>query len=105
MKPADLKPGHRITCNMPNFHGALTVITEPFTADCGPEAAARYGVAYRAEDDRVTVDVTPDDLSTRWDPDGLPAGTAAETFEWLSLTPRLRYRLFFHPDTDVQVES
>lgn len=41
----------------------------------------------------------------RWDPDDLPVSTGAEGFEWLGMTPILRYRLIFLPDTDVTVEE
>ncbi len=102
MKPADLRPGHRIVCDMPGFAGALTVVKEPYTGDVGPEAAARYGVDYQPEDDRVMVNVEPDDKGHRWMADNLPAATGAKEFQWLGLTP-LQYRLYFHPDTDVKV--
>ncbi len=104
MKPADLRPGHRIVCDMPGFDGALTVVAEPFTDDVGPSAAARFKVDYRPEDDRVHIDVEPDDKGHRWMADNLPAATGAKDFQWLGTTP-LRYRLYFHPDTDVNLEN
>jgi hypothetical protein len=89
---------------MPGFEGALTVVKDPHAGDVGPEAAARYGVAYLPEDDRVEVDVEPDDKGHRWMADNLPAATGAKDFQWTGLNP-LRYRLYFHPDTDVAVEE
>ncbi len=105
MKPADLRPGHRIACPIPNFQGALVVVDEPFTDDVGPGAAARFSMEYRPEDDRVTVDVEPEDQSTRWWADHLTAATGAKDYQWLGTTPKLRYRLYFHPDTDITVEN
>jgi hypothetical protein len=104
VKPSDLRPGHRIACPLPNFNGALTVIAEPDLSECGPESAARYKVEYRPEDDQVEVDVEPEDTSHRWMADNLPAATGARMFQCLSVRP-LRYRLFFHPDTDVKLEE
>ncbi len=105
MKPADLRPGHRIPCDIPGFDGVLVVVAEPFTDDVGTPAAARFKVDYRPDDDRIHIDVEPTDLSSRWMSDHLPAATGARAFQWLAAVPRPRYRLYFHPDTDVNVEN
>ncbi len=90
VKPADLKPGHRILA--PTI-GPLTVTAPPY---CDITGDLRW--------DRVYVDVVPDDQSTRWDPDRLPVETGAGDFQFLGLAP-LRYRLVFLPNTVVTVEK
>ncbi len=92
MKPADLQDGDLLAHNVPKMNGTLTV-TEVWADTEGTEW------------DRVYVDVEVSDRSTRWDPDNLATGTGAEAFEWLGLTPTLRYRLVFLPDTDITVEN
>lgn len=95
MSPADLRPGHRIaTADL----GGFTVIADPYS---DIEYAEQEGCP---ELGRIYVDVEPDDKSTRWDPDNLPAATGAEAFWWLGSSP-LRYRLTFLPDTDVRIEG
>ncbi len=98
MKPADLQPGHRIAHTVPNMNGTVTVDRDPYddTAYAEREGCPELG--------RVYIDVTVADRSSRWDPDMLPAGTGAETFEFLTMTDGLRYRLVYRPDTDVEVE-
>jgi hypothetical protein len=90
VKPADLQPRHRILT--PTI-GPLTVTAPPY---CDITGDLRW--------DRVYVDVAPDDRSTRWDPDSLPAESSAEAFQFLGLNP-LRYRLVFLPNTVVTVEK
>ncbi len=86
VKPADLRPGHRIVCDMPGFEDGLTVIADP---------EVRSGVA---------VDVKVADTAHEMDTQGLPAAVQAESLAFLALNP-LRYRLYFHPDPDVAVED
>ncbi len=93
MKPAGLQPGHRIAHTVPRMNGTLTV-TKTW-ADQFPD---------EPQYDRVYADVEVSDRSTRWDPDNLAAGTGAEAFQWLGMTPMLRYRLVYLPDTDIAVE-
>lgn len=88
MKPADLKPGHRIVTRT---IGDLTVLEPPY---CDITGDLRW--------DRVYVDAAPGDQSTRWDADTLPAETGAVGFEFLGLNPQ-RYRLVFLPNTEVTV--
>lgn len=95
-KPADLKVGDRIEAAGVTF---LTVVAEPFV-DIGEEAAARFGVDYRPEEDRVHVDV--EIANVRADMDDLAVDAGAVDAQFLSLRP-LRYRLWFRPDTDVEV--
>ena len=54
--------------------------------------------------DRVFVDVRVENPGAFGDADLLPAATGAEAFQWLGMTPTLRYRLAFLPDADVKVE-
>lgn len=89
MKPADLKPGDRLETAI----GTLVVDTAPFTDTDGEQP----------EWDRVWVDLTAEDPGRFGDPDDLPRVTGAEAFQWLGSTPKLRYRLFFRPDTNVEV--
>jgi hypothetical protein len=95
-KPADLKPGDRI--DAPGVT-AMTIIAEPFV-DIGEDTARRFGVDYRPDDDRVHVDV--EIVNVNADMDGLAAAAGAVDSQFLSLRP-LTYRLYFRPDTDVQV--
>lgn len=96
MNPADLKPGHRITHTVPKMTGIIAVYAEPW-ADIEGDPHL----------DRVYVDVEVSDASyatSHWDPEDLPAGTGAEAFTWLGLSP-LRYRLTFLPDADVSIDA
>lgn len=97
MKPADLRPGHRIAHRVPKMDGTITVVTEPW-ADPDNDGS---------DLDRIEVEVDVSDASyaqSKWDPDDLPKGTGAVDFQFMDVTPTLRYRLIFHPDTDVEVE-
>lgn len=96
-KPADLKIGDRI--NAPGVT-SMTVIRDPFV-DIGEETARRFGVDYRPDEDRVHVDVEIANVSA--DMTDLAAAADARDAQFLSLRP-LRYRLYFHPDADVEVE-
>ncbi len=98
MKPADLRPGHRIAHTVPN-EGTLTVFRDPWD---DTEAATHSGWPDLA---RVYVDVEVSDRSSRWDPETLPAGAGATDFQWMGMTPSLRYRLVFLPDADIAVEA
>ncbi len=97
MKPADLAVGDRIEA--PGV-ASMTVAAEPFV-DFGEETARRFGVDYRPDEDRVHVDVEIENVSA--DMENLAAAAGARDSQFLSLRP-LRYRLYFHPDTDVKVE-
>jgi hypothetical protein len=96
VKPADVKPGDRL--DAPGVT-SMTVVNEPFV-DIGEETARRFGVDYRPNDDRVHVDVEIVNVSA--DMDDLAAAAGAVDSQFLSLRP-LTYRLYFRPDTDVQV--
>ncbi len=98
-KPADLKIGDRIDA----LGSSMKVFKEPFV-DVGEEAARRFGVEYRPDEDRVYIDVEVGQPSRFGDPDRLPEVTGAVDFEWLGSTPTLRYRLAFRPDADVAVK-
>ena len=98
MKPADLRPGHRIAHTVPGMTGSITVHAEPWVdIDIGPDADPSL--------DRVYIDVEVSDRGHRWDAANLPAGTGAEAFEFLTMVGALRYRLVYRPDTDVAVEE
>ncbi len=101
MKPADLRPGHRIAHTVRGMTGPITVHAQPYddTADAEREGCPELG--------RVYVDVVVADASyasSKWDPGDLPAGCGADQFQWLGLNP-LRYRLTYLPDTDFDVEQ
>jgi hypothetical protein len=96
MKPADLKPGDRL--DAPGVT-SMTVVGEPFV-DYGEEMAARFGVEYRPDEDRVHVDVEIANVNA--DLGDLAAAAGAVDAQFLSLRP-LRYRLYFRPDADVEV--
>lgn len=98
-KPADLKIGDQIKVS---DQGWIEVIAEPYTGDSGPEGAAKFGIDYRPEDDRITVDVRLDPKIDAWE---LAAEVGARDAEWLAMTPFIRYRLWFHPTADVEVKS
>jgi hypothetical protein len=91
MKPADLKPGHRI-----NAHTTLTVYADPHididATNPNPDL------------DRVYIDVEATGDRRTWDPIDIPEATGAEAYAWLGGSP-LRYRLAFLPDADVTVEE
>jgi hypothetical protein len=89
VKPADLQPGQRIPT--PAL-GILTVIEKPWTE-----------IADNPDDSRIEVDVDLEYTTPFGDPDVLAAEVGAWAAQFLSLRP-LRYRLFFLPDTDVEVE-
>lgn len=75
--------------------GVLTVIATP-VVDLDPEGAGL---------DRVYVDVSSTaGWSVAFDPDNLPAATGAEAFQWLGMTPVLRYRLVFLLTAELQVQ-
>jgi hypothetical protein len=97
-KPADLKVGDRIHAEGINW---LTVIAEPFV-DCTEQLAAKLGISYHPEDDRVHIDIEPAPGADIWDCGVLADAAGAEAAEWLGMTPTLRYRLFFKPDADVK---
>lgn len=101
MKPADLKPGHRIATD---GMGVLTVVADP-NVQVGPEVAAKYGIAYDPALDRVLIDIEPDHTAwtSGWDVEKLTAAAGADRFQLLTINP-LRYRLSYLPDADVRVE-
>ncbi len=92
MKPADLRPGHRIAHTVPHMDGTLTVLSEPW----GDTDSNWSGVG------AVFVTVEASDRSPVWNSDDLPAGTGADRF--LFITPT-RYSLAYLPDTDIDVEN
>ncbi len=91
MKPADLQPGHRITHTVPNMDGTITV---EVAFDAGPHHPGQ-----------IYVDTEISDSSDSWNHHDLPTGTGAEASLWMGTLPRPRYRLVFHPDTDITVEN
>ncbi len=78
MKPADLRPGHRIVCNMPSFDGALVVADLP---DQWDQIAVDVEVVGEARD-LSTEGLPADERRHRFD-----AGAAA-TKELLARTPK-----------------
>jgi hypothetical protein len=89
VKPADLKPGDRLDTAI----GALVVKTEPWdeTVPDDPQW------------NRVFVDVEVPGPGRFGDASRMLEVTGAAEFSWLGMTPTLRYRLAFRPDTDVEV--
>ncbi len=85
MKPADLRPGHRIVCDMPGFVG-------PFTVEHQKDLTGTV-VAASAPDQ-------PRDGSIRW-----KDLCAALGMEWLSMTDDGLYLPAFRWNTDVAVEE
>lgn len=88
MKPADLRPGHRIARRVPNMDGTITVSSDPWVNVGGAR-------------DHICVAVEVSDPGW-WTVDDLAVGVGAVD-AWFTDLPR-RYRLRFLPDTDVEVE-
>jgi uncharacterized protein YcbX len=84
---AGLQPGTRIAAA---GIGILTVTT--VYADPDPDAL-------------VEVDVEPDRGCDIWEMPALATAAGAQSAQWLSNTPRWRYRLYFAPAAPVPVAS
>lgn len=101
MKPQELLPGHRIVTDK---FGTLTVDRE-VVFDVGPEAAQRFGTDYRSEDDRVYVDVEVSPRADISDPAVLAKQAGAVDAQFVSLVPKVRYRLCFRPGAEVRCDE
>ncbi len=84
MKPADLRPGHRIRTGGPS---PVVVVEDP---------VASLG--------RIFVDVTPEsgDHRDRWDVFDLAAAVGAEEWTW-TRSHRTVFRLTFRPEANVTI--
>lgn len=93
-EPADLQPFDRIP--------TIAAVTE-----CGALTVLGVAAVDLVDDDpawsRVYVDVTPDNGDPRWDRDRLAEAAGAEDWQWLGSSPIQRYRLGFHPDTELTI--
>jgi hypothetical protein len=97
VKPADLRPGHRIACDVPGFEGSLTVVGT--WNDIDQANASGFPDAARVN---VDVEVSGRPLAHR----ALRAELGAADSQVLAMTfSGMRYRLYFRPDTEVAVEE
>lgn len=91
---AELRPGDRIPTDL---CGALTVM------QVVDDRTTWTDVPHDPALDRVLVDVQPEDQSTRWDADLLPAAAGSEGAVWFLGSRPLRYRLVYLPDVTVPI--
>lgn len=93
---AELRAGDRIPTDL---CGHLTVVAVT------DDRVTWADTPHEPEQDCILVDVEPEDQSTRWDADLLPAAAGSEGATWfLGLRP-LRYRLVYLADATVTLED
>lgn len=96
MKPADLRPGHRIPLSPPSY---APTRSESIVVCSEPE------IAYDPGHERIIVGVESGVEATDWiGPGEMLERIDAVRVEGMGESPG-RYRVWFHPDTDVNVEK